>query len=242
MIRVLLPIILIFISSLGYTQSDRDSLAVAEDTDGPIQLRSFANGLDQKYKGKDFDYDVRDGESRNMLDRFFIWAMDRLKNIFGIELPPGTERILTIVFYVLMGLLALYLLIRFITGEHASAIFGKKATSFDTFNLSEEHIDNLDLDALLENAVAQRNYRSAIRYQYLKVLRNLSQKQIIAWQYEKTNQDYEKEIKVPKVKQLFQEVSYLYDHIWYGQQDIDEQKYRIAQGKFALLTNMDTDG
>lgn len=210
--------------------------------DIPIEIRSFGEDLNQKYKGKDFNYDIKDGESQNLLARFFTWLMDRLQNVFGIELPPGTARILEIIIYVLMGLLALYLLIRFLTGEHASAIFSKKSTPFITFNLSEEHIENIDLEALLEDAVAQKNYRSAIRYQYLRVLKTLSQKQIIAWQYEKTNQDYEGEINLPQIKGHFKEVSYLYDHIWYGEQHIDEQKYRIAEGKFNVLINADPHG
>jgi len=242
LIRSLLPILLIFIASLGYSQGNKDSLALFEDRDIPIQIRSFEGDLDQKYKGNDFNYDIRDGESQNLLARFFTWLMDRLNKVFGIDLPPGTARILEITIYVLMGCLAIYLLIRFLTGERASAIFSKKATSFITPNLSEVHIDHIDLDTLLGDAVAQKNYRSAIRYQYLIVLRTLSGKQIITWQYEKTNQDYEREISVPRIKGLFKEVSYLYDHIWYGEQDIDEPKYRAAQEKFSQLINTDTYG
>lgn len=210
--------------------------------DTAIDLRSFGAELDKKYKGKDFDYEVQDGETQNMLARFFTWLMDRLKNIFGIDLPPGTAKILEIVIYVLMGILALYLLIRFLTGEHASAIFRKKATPIATFDLSEAHIENVDLNTLLADALAEKNYRAAIRYQYLKVLKTLSRQQIITWQYEKTNQDYEKEISAAQIKGPFKEVSYLYDHIWYGQQDVDEEKYRAAEDKFALLINTDTYG
>lgn len=210
--------------------------------DSPIQLRSFGDDLGQKYGGNDFIYDTRDGESENLLSRFFTWLMDRLNTIFGIDLPPGTARILEIIIYVLMGLLAVYLLIRFLTGEQAFAIFRKGSVPFMTPNLSEEHIENIDLDTLLGDALAQKNYRSAIRYQYLKVLRSLSGKQIITWQYEKTNQDYEREIHIPQIKGLFKEVSYLYDHIWYGEQDIDEPKYRAAQEKFVQLINTDTYG
>lgn len=210
--------------------------------DTPIQLRSFTDDLSQKYTGKDFNYNIKDGESQNILDRFFTWLMDKLQNVFGIELSPGVQKVMEIAIYVLLGLLALYLLIRFLTGERASAIFRKDATSFARFDLSEEHIENIDLDALLGDAVAHKNYRSAIRFQYLKVLKTLSQKQIIIWHYEKTNLDYEKEINAPKMKGLFKEVSYLYDHIWYGQQDIDEQKYHVAETRFNLLINMDTHG
>src|SRR5690606_7261386 len=111
--------------------------------------------------------------------------------------------------YGLMGVLAIYLLIRFLTGENASAIFRKKETTIVNPNLAEEHMESLDLDALISDAIQQKNYRLAIRYQYLKTLKTLSKHQIIEWHYEKTNKDYENEIKALKIRLLFKDVSYL---------------------------------
>lgn len=58
---------------------------------------------------------------------------------------------------------------------------------------------------------------------------------MIRWQYEKTNLDYQNEISTPSVKSIFKEVSYLYDYIWYGEQPIDETKYRTAEARFTTL-------
>lgn len=223
-------------------QEETDTIAINEDLEGTLVLRSLDENLAQKYQGNEFNYDIKDGESQNLLARFLNWLMNGLKNVFGIDLPPGITQILEYLIYFLMGALAIYLLVRFLTGESASAIFRKKATSFTNINLAEEHIESLDMDVLISDAIHQKNYRLAIRYQYLKVLKTLSRQQIIEWHYEKTNQDYEKEINVPETKLHFKEVSYLYDHIWYGEQEIDEHKYRVAQLKFAHLNNVGVNG
>lgn len=231
-----------FISFLGLSQEKKDTLALSEDRNSPIAIKTFLADLDQKYNGREFNYEIGDGESQNLLARFLTWLGDWLNRAFGIDLPPGLSQILEIIIYVLMGILAIYLLVRFFTGEQAFAIFNKKATSFGNLDLSEEHIENIDLDALLADAISQKNYRSAIRYQYLKALKTLSLQQIIVWQYEKTNRDYENEIHTPSTKAVFKEISYLYDYIWYGEQEIDEPKYKTAQSKFDLINNPGNNG
>ncbi|RAJ15640.1 hypothetical protein [Arenibacter echinorum] len=231
-----------FVLFPGLSQGEKDSVALTQDTNSKLALRTLDENFTQKYQGKEFNYDIKDGESQNILARFLNWLMNGLRDVFGIDLPPGLTQILENIIYGLMAALAIYLLVRFLTGENASAIFRKKEASMINLNLAEEHIESLDLDALISDAIQQRNYRLAIRYQYLKVLKTLSQHQIIEWHYEKTNQDYEKEIKVPKIRLLFKDVSYLYDHIWYGEQEIDDQKYHAAQMKFVNLNNIGAHG
>ncbi|WP_051254168.1 DUF4129 domain-containing protein [Arenibacter latericius] len=242
MIKTRYTLFALFSYSLGFSQRNRDTLALAEDHNTPIVPRNFKRDLNERYSGNNFNYDVGDGESQNLLARFFTWLSDWLQRVFGIDLPSGTAHVLEIIIYILLGLLAIYLLVRFLTGEQASAIFSKKATSFGNLDLSEEHIENIDLDTLLATALSQNNYRSAIRYQYLKALKTLSKKEIIVWQYEKTNQDYQNEISLPDIKSVFKEISYLYDYVWYGEQEIDEQRYVAAQVKFDLINKLDSNG
>ncbi len=223
-------------------QGEKDSVPLPQDTNTKLVLRTLDENLSEKYQGKEFNYDIKDGDSQNLLARFLNWVMNGLRNVFGIDIPPGITQLMEYLIYGLMGALAIYLLIRFLTGENASAIFRKKEAPAINLNLAEEHIESLDLDTLISDAIQQKNYRLAIRYHHLKVLKTLSQHQIIEWHYEKTNQDYEKEIKVPETKLLFKDVSYLYDHIWYGEQEIDEFKYKAAQMKFVHLNNISTHG
>lgn len=226
----------------GISQGVRDSLAMPVDTTTKVALRTLQGNLAEKYQGKEFNYNLKDGESDNFLSRLISWLLDVLNNVFGIDLPPGTIEVLEYIVYFSLVLVSIYLLVKFFTGENASAIFRKKATSSMDINLEEEHIANLDLDSLISEALTQRNYRLAIRYQYLKVLKTLAQQQFIVWDYEKTNLDYQKEIDPPKVKVLFRDVSYVYDHIWYGEKEIDEERYKAVQHSFTSLHNITANG
>lgn len=224
------------------SQGVQDSLAMPVDTTAKVALRTFEGNLAEKYQGNEFNYNLKDGESKNLLSRLISWLLDVLNDVFGIDLPPGTIQVLEYIVYFALVLVAVYLLVKFFTGENASAIFKKKATSTININLEEEHIANLDLDSLISEALSQRNYRLAIRYQYLKVLKTLAQQQLIVWDYEKTNLDYQKEIDTPNVKVLFRDVSYVYDHIWYGEKEIDEERYKAVQHSFTSLYNITANG
>lgn len=235
MIRTLSVLFFLVISFFGLGQENKDSLALTTEKEQVLELRSFEDSLNEKYSGEEFNYDVKDGEAQNLLARFLTWVFKGLRNTFGIDLPPGALVFLEYLIYILMGGLVIYLLVKFFVGENVSSIFTKNAKSIIDINLSEEHIENIDLDALIKSALEKKDYRLAIRYQYLKALKTLSQKDIIDWHYEKTNLDYQREIVTPKVKSLFTEVSYLYDYIWYGEQEIDEIKYNTAHSRFVAL-------
>ncbi len=228
----------LFTLSFGLAQEAKDSITLKADTTALNELRYFDSDLNLKYSEEAFNYDRKDGEAQNVMVQFINWIFKGLQRVFGIDIPPNLTEIMEYLVYVLLGVLALYLLIKFIMGENISSLFTKKAVSIMDINIAEEHIENLDLNALISNAVQQKNFRLAIRYQHLKVLKLLSQKNIIEWHYEKTNLDYQNEITLAPLKPLFKEVSYLYDYIWYGEQEIDDTKYRMAQSRFIALNNI----
>jgi hypothetical protein len=103
-------------------------------------------------------------------------------------------------------------------------------------NIKEEHIENIDLDQFIKDALAQRDYRMAIRYMYLRTLKQLSWHQLIEWHFDKTNSDYYREIENPSIKENFKKVSYLYDYVWYGEFPLDENGYQSAVKDFDSLT------
>jgi len=216
---------------------EQDSITLPEDVTTVLDTQTFDEELSEKYSGEDFDYSSVEGEAENLMGRFLLWLRNALSDTFGVDIPPGTLKVIEYIIYVLMGTLALYLLVKFLVGENLNTIFSKRATPLIDINLSEEHIEQIDMDALINEALAQKNYRLAIRYHYLRVLKNLSLRNIIEWQYEKTNSDYQREISIAKLKPLFQEVSYLYDYIWYGEQEIDEMKFNAAEARFVALKN-----
>ena len=237
MIKKQLIIATLFFSSVGFSQQEKDSIALQEDTQSVIQQRGYSEDLQKKYAGEDFDYGSAEGATQNIIDRFLNWLGDQLGDLFGVDIPPGTLKVIEYIIYALMCALVIYLLVKFFAGEHMGSIFSKKASPLIDINLAEEHIESIDLDALIKEALAQNNYRLAVRYLYLGVLKNLSLHQIIEWRFEKTNSDYEREIKNNTLKPLFHEVSYLYDYIWYGEQRIDQTIFNAAAARFEKLKN-----
>ena len=103
--------------------------------------------------------------------------------------------------------------------------------------LSEEEniIRNENIDDLIQQAVADKNYRLAIRYSYLLILKLLSEKDIIAWELQKTNSDYLDEITKENLKTPFKASTRLYEYVWYGDFLIDEPKYQKAALAFNAL-------
>jgi len=234
-IKIPLTAIVLFMAFFGFSQGGKDTVHLKEDTTQILEKRSFEDNLADKYTGEEFNYNIKDGEAQNLLERFLNWFFQMLRDTFGINLPPGLMQVMEYIVYILMGALVIFLLVRFFSGENLSSIFTRKATSIIDINLSEEHIENVDLEALIKQALKQKDYRLAVRYHYLKALKTLSQKEIIDWHFEKTNWDYQREISIPLIKSIFKEVSYLYDYIWYGEQPIDEIKYEAVETRFSAL-------
>jgi len=230
--------IIFFLISFGiYSQQVVDTIQLKEDTNQAINRKTFDEQLSKKYQDDAFHYEVKDGEAQNLIERFLQWFFQTLRDNFGIDISPQSMKIIEYIIYLIMGGLVIYLLVRFLLGEKMSAIFKKNPPGIIDINFSENHIEKVNLDALLNNALGQNDFRLAIRYQYLRTLKTLSQKSIIDWHFEKTNWDYLKEISTPSIHNLFQEVSYLYEYIWYGEQHIDENIYGAAEARFQALEN-----
>lgn len=221
----------------GFSQQEKDSIVIPVDENQVLDTRDFDGDLKEKYTKDEFDYSSQEGEAMNLITRarnkFRHWIKDK----FNIEISPYTLEVFEYLIYIFMGGLIIYLFIRFLSGENLSTVFTKKATSILDINLSEDHIENVDLDVMIKSALEEKDYRLAVRYHYLRILKILSQKGIIDWHYEKTNSDYQNEIEAQNVKSGFRDVSYLYDYIWYGEQEIDDRKYEAVEARFATLKN-----
>ncbi len=219
----------------SFSSAQNDSIPIPVDKTSVLTERIIDGELSKKYTGEEFNYEIKTGESSNLLARFIRWVLNGLGETFGLDISPQTLLILEYIIYALMGILVIYLLVRVFINEKFTAIFSKKAKSIVDVDLSEHHIEAIDLDALMNAALKQKDYRLAVRYQFLRILKLLSQKHIIEWHFDKTNVDYTKEIKEVRLQTAFQKASYLYENIWYGEQPIDEQAYAKTTSRFDTL-------
>lgn len=227
--------ILFFLLNAFYaTATVKDTLAVSIDSSKVVQ-KHFSKNLSEKYSGNDFDYDSMEGEAENFLGRAINWFFKKLGEVFGIDISPEMYQVIKFIIYGLLIVFALYILVKLLVGDNASSFFSRKSKMVAPLNIQEEHIENVDLDSYIKNALKEENYRLAIRYMYLKSLKLLSLNNIINWHFEKTNSDYSREIQSEGLKENFKKASYLYDNIWYGEFALDKAGFENAQKDFERL-------
>lgn len=214
--------------------AQQDTLAIDIDTDTRT-VHHFSGTLTEKYNGNDFNYHTTEGEAQNLLARGIFWILKGFHSVFGVEINSEFAKIIETIIYFILIAGTIYFLIRLLIGKDAVSFFRKKNKLVAPINSTEEHIDAIDLNALIINALAEKNYRLAIRYMYLKALQDLSIKNVINYHFEKTNTDYYREIVDVSLKQKFSRISYLYDYIWYGEFDLDENEYKSAKESFDQL-------
>ncbi|WP_296382609.1 hypothetical protein [Winogradskyella sp.] len=223
-------IMTIFGSSILWAQD----VIVKRDSSN-IDVTYFKDNFKDNYASDDFNYSINDTGGINLMQRilrkFFNWMSD----LFGFDIDFVDYKTLEYIVYGLLGLIVLYLLIKFLLQNPVSSVFKTENKTIDGFSYVEENIEQIDFDKLITKALKENNYRLATRYLYLKSLKSLANKKTIEWHFDKTNSDYLNEIKDSKLKALFKRVSYIYDYVWYGEFPIDEASFNKNKDDFNQL-------
>lgn len=215
----------------GFSQEDNHVRIDSSD----VIKKEFSENLSEKYAGDEFNYNESVVESQNYLLRAIRWFFEKLANIFGVEVDPGFFKLVETLIYIILIIIAVYIIIRLFAGTKATSFFNKKSKELAPLKFEEEHIEEINLEELINKALSVSDYRLAIRYKYLKVLKDLSLNNLIDWHYDKTNIDYKNEIESSILKEHFGTASHLYDHIWYGEFSLDETGYKSAIIEFDQL-------
>jgi len=199
--------------------------AMIPDSTGIEKIQIPQKAIDTYKKQQAFDYVVKPSQEniiikalnwikrqiKRLLIRFFTWLVGpknaaQWVKIFVRSLPYIAIAVFT------------YLIFRFLIG--ANLIMLNKNMSYKTgqvINLNDEQIiKESNLDALIEAAIHKNDYRLAVRYYYLKLLKKLIDNQLIDWHPDKTNHDYINELQNTEIQATFKKLTYIYDYVWYG--------------------------
>jgi hypothetical protein len=211
------------------------SLIQIKTDSSQVVVTPFKEAINERYKGNEFNYDINDTGGINLLQRLLQRFFNWLSDVFGINIDFIDYKTLEIIIYALLGIGALYLLIRFLIENPMNRVFKSEETSIETFNYSEENITEVNFDQLIKQAINEGNFRLATRFLYLKSLKILTKNNIIEWHFDKTNSDYLNEIRNAETRQLFKKASYVYDYVWYGEFPLDQQQFEYNQQHFVQL-------
>jgi len=225
----------------------QDSLApatqtVVYDESSSLQKVEFNREQLTEFKNdKAFDY-LADIENDSWWTRFKRWLSlnynQLMEWLFGDYTANRLVAILLLVLpYLLIAAIIGLIVWLFIRLNPGPSLIGVPETGSVTFNEEEEIVRSQDISSLIDSAIRAGNYRLAVRYYYLQLLKHLDNKGLIDYEFQKTNAEYLAEIKddsyKPKVKRLMR----LYDFIWYGSFSVSENDFLVAQNSFREVEN-----
>jgi len=214
---------------------------IAEDTiplrydNRNINAKEFDNDLTDKYTGDDFDYTERELGSQNLILGIFSYILRVIADIFDIAMAPWLAKLLEIIFYICLGLGALYFVLKTYRGSGSDRVLGKTATKIKAVVTGNYEETRPDHSLLANEAAAQGDFRLAVRHLYLKALNGLEDRGLITRHADKTNVDYQLELAGSGLENFYREASYIYDHIWYGEFPVDSSDYDRARSRFSML-------
>ena len=182
-------------------------------------------------KNKDYTEHYKELKTREVKDRNFRWFS------FG---DGGWLRIVAYGAVIVILVFLLYLLLKYTTNFFEERV-SKKKDDIDIEKI-EENLHKADLPGLLELALSKKDYKLALRIQYLMIIQKLAQFKWIEWKKDKTNGTYVREMTHKPHGNTFRNVTHLFDKIWYGDTYISDELYHKLTPAFQnLMTDISNE-
>lgn len=174
-------------------------------------------------KDKDFKYFEDPEYSKTLWERLMDWISRQFSKLTQYN---SYNTAWDIFIYILIAIAVAAIIFGFYRSEFKGLFISSK--SKNNLNVSEsfEDINAIDYEKMIESAIASKNFRYAIRLNYLRTLKILAEQKIINWQTDKTNNDFINEIKNLSLKEKFIKVTWDFECIWYGEFEIDLTSYK----------------
>jgi hypothetical protein len=206
----------------------------AQDPQATYEERSFSpqkaeeKTWEAAREGLDFQEDApppRERQQRREMDPSVTSAWASIFKIFAILLAIG---LVALILYNMLGGAELF--------RPRNRRIKGQLTAMDLKRI-EENLQETEIDDYITQAEKNRQYDLAVRLHYLNLIKALSEQRAIRWKRDKTNGAYVHETAALPFHRQFQELTNVFEKIWYGAHPIDPAGYRQLAQQFAGLGN-----
>jgi len=232
--------------SVGYYDEDYDEedilyFTAKDDTtalydSSLLVLRSVPDTAIQRLKHDDaFWYADKDMQQKKKVEKKNTASWwERL--LVGLLAFLGNPAVRQILFYCIIFLLVLAAAWFLINNE--MSVFGKPRKRIPAAGKPDaggEDILETDLEGALKAAELEKDYRLAVRIQYLILLRSLSGSQLIQYRDDATNMEYLSQVYGKSFYPQFFTLTRHYEYVWYGEAMVTEGIYQRLSQDFKNL-------
>jgi hypothetical protein len=208
----------------------------ADATAQPPLRRPAADRLRDLRSQRDFQYveGTTAPEGSGFWARLMAWLWRWLAPVFNTN---GGRVAWDVIFYGLMGGTLIFAVLKLLQVD-LTKVFGRAPRSLPlAYETGQENIHELNFAEALAQAEAAGNLRLAVRLGYLQLLKQLTDRDFITWQPDKTNQTYLHELATsrPAARPAFAELTRQFEYAWYGELPVPAalyQRVREAQHQF----------
>ncbi|MGJ1268915.1 hypothetical protein ACR78F_19255 [Sphingobacterium spiritivorum] len=183
------------------------------------------NKMFKKYQSEEFLYNEKVLENINFLKRLKNRINDLLSSIlpdFYFENPEWMYKLIGAVFVVLL----VYVLYRLIfTGKKLYTVQEKEDDEDANVAFVERNLLQVDVHTFVEQALKEENYSLAIRYLNLLNIQTLAKKELVKWNYTKTNIELMNEMDNTELRKEFEACSNVFNYVWFGNFPVTKENY-----------------
>jgi hypothetical protein len=108
----------------------------------------------------------------------------------------------------------------------------RRINADDEVEVDTEDIFAINYQKEIDKAAASKNYRLAIRLMFLRLLKNMAERNIIQYKQDRTNFDYLLQLSASKHYHDFFRITRNYEYSWYGKFDVSDEAYELIRRDF----------
>ena len=214
--------------------SDAATILPADAAAAPPVRRPAADRLQELRGQRDFQYVEGQPTQPGFWDRLKAWFWLWLGDLLDTKAGKTTWNTL---YYGIIAAALVFAVLKLLQVD-LTKMFGRAPRSLPlAYEAGQENIHELNFADALAQAEAAGNLRLAVRLGYLQLLKQLTDRDLIDWQPDKTNQAYLRELATsrPAARPDFAELTRQFEYAWYGELPVSAalyQQVREAQLQF----------
>lgn len=131
----------------------------------------------------------------------------------------------------------LVFLVLFLSNSNVKIFRSSKGIKTEEIEEETDNIFAINYQKETDKAIQSGNYRQAIRFMFLNLLRDLSEKDIIKYKQDRTNFDYLLQLHNTAWYDGFFKLARNYEYAWYGHFSVDAEKFNMIRKEFKNFEN-----
>ena len=194
-----------------------------------VEIRK-AGSLNTYRSDNEFDYNQqqakKDSDADNWWYRFLRW-MGRM------QAHPWWSVVFDILVWGICLFAIIYVVLKLV-GMEKIGLFTKNKKDFSELEylVEQEDIYAIDFAEAIREALQQKNYRLAVRLHYLQTLRLLTDRELINWKQNKTNDVYVYELKNTPLHTSFSYLTSVYNYALYGEMPLTAEQFSVVRDEY----------